>query len=324
VTDERLRQLRQLHRRDRAIPPDLYDLLRDVAGKFVGLRLLPPPYAPYGRWDAEAVDEILQAWLTDRLLGRGHLQRMLDQAASAPALKAMLERSLRQHLIAQKSRSQLGNTYRRALKILESDSDFAIYSDSAQRHQVYWGLATWSAPPLYAGDEPMLLAHAWSLGEFKTVRYRNDAKKLPPVLPGEELKRFITGLLVAVAECLTLSQVMRVMERRFDLGEIAIEELSGDEGATIAKDAADELALEEVAIYLLAELTPRQADVISGRGTEMSLEELAETLKCSPATIFNEEKRINALISREADNPEEARELLKMIADLLYMRSGDG
>lgn len=317
MTDKRLRELRHLHRHDRAIPADLLALLQEVASKFVRLRLLPPSYSPYGRWDAEAAEEILQSWLADRLIGRGNLQRMLDQASTAAAFRAMAERSLRQHLIGQKSRSQLGNTFHRAAALLEGDESFERFAEAAQRHRIYWGLAEWEDPPLFAGDENLLLANAWSLGDFTVVRYRTDAKKLPPVLPGEELRRFLLGLLGAVGECLTLAQIMRVIEARFDLGESTIEQL--DAAADVEpEEAVDEIGLREAALLVLQQLTSRQAEVLAGRHDGQTLEELAERLGCSPATIFNEEKRIRLLVEAEAESPADAKELLKILADLLY------
>lgn len=320
MTDERLRELRRLHRHDHSIPADLLSLLKEVASKFVRLRLLPPSYAPYGRWDAEAAEEILQSWLADRLIGRGNLQQMLDQASTTAAFRAMAERSLRQHLIGRKARSQLGNTFHRAAELLEQDASFERFAEAAQRHRVYWGLAEWEDPPLFAGDENLVLASAWSLGEFTVVRYRTDAKKLPPVLPGGELKRFILGLLAAVGECLTLAQIMRVIEARFDLGEATIEQLDAAADAEPG-EAADEIGLREAALLVLQQLTSRQAEVLAGRHDGLTLEELAERLGCSSATIFNEEKRIRLLVEADADSPIEAKELLKILADLLY--SGD-
>lgn len=285
--------------------------------KFARLRLLPPSYSPYGRWDAEAAEEILQSWIAERLLGRGNLQRMLDQASTAAAFRSMAERSLRQHLIGKKARSQLGNTFHRTAALLEHDDTFQHFAEATQRHRVYWGLAEWEDPPLFAGDENLLLAHAWSLGEFTVVRYRTDAKKLPPVLPGEELMRFLLGLLAAVGECLTLAQIMRVIEARFDLGEAAIEQL--DAAADVERgEAVDEIGLREAALLVLQQLTSRQADVLAGRHDESTLEALAERLGCSPATIFNEEKRIRRLVEAEAESQAEAKELLKILADLLY------
>lgn len=322
MTDERLRELRHLHRDGKAVPGDLFDVLVEIVRKFVRLRLLPPSYAPYGAWNDDAVDEILQSWMTERLLGRGNLQRLLDEASSVASFRSMAERSLRQHLIGKKARSQASNTFHSAARLLESDGEFAAFRTAGQRHHTYWGLSDWNDPQLFAGDESMLLAHAWSLGKFAGVRYRPDAKKLAPLFAPGELKRFLVGLFAAVGECLTLTQIMRVIERQFDLGEIAIEDLEAAEQAA-AEEVADDMGLREVATLLLPDLTRRQADIIVGLRDDKTLERLATELGCSAATVFNEESRIRTLVEREADSTDEAKQLLKILADLLYRKGGD-
>ena len=119
MNDARLTELRRQLRAG-TLEQELVEELRAVVSRLVRLRLLPPTYAPYGRWDDEAVDEVFQSWYERRLLGRGHLQLLLDRAAGAGAFRRLSEQSLRQHLLNERDRSQAQNLYWRLVRLLEA------------------------------------------------------------------------------------------------------------------------------------------------------------------------------------------------------------
>ena len=78
----------------------LIEHLRLVARSMVRRRALPPAYAPYGEWNAEAEAEVFQSWAADRLVGEGRLpSALVSSATDAASLRRLAEVSLRQHLI---------------------------------------------------------------------------------------------------------------------------------------------------------------------------------------------------------------------------------
>jgi hypothetical protein len=315
VTDKRLNQLRGLCREGR-LEQDLVDELRSVVALLVHLRALPPSYAPYGQWDDEAVEEVFADWYEKRLLGRGHLQLLLDRARTIGGFRRLAEKSLRQHLLNQRARSQAQNLYWRVAELLDDDDDFELARDAARAQDRWWRVKG-AVVGEWGGDDRTLVAHAWALGDFEIVRYRADAKKLSPLLDANELKRFVAGLFERTMAALTPTLIMRGLEHRFDLGSVSEEALT--EAATPAERASDfatEVALADTARAVIAELTSRQIEVLRRSDRETD-ETMAQALGCSVGTIYNEQRRVAGVISRMSE-ADERETLLKIVSDLLY------
>jgi hypothetical protein len=314
VTDARLRELRGLLRQGR-LEADLVAELKSVVARLVRLRLLPPSYAPYGKWDEEAAEELFGSWYETRLLGRGHLQLLLDRARTAGAFRRLAEQSLRQHLLNQRARSQAQNLYWRVVELLEGGGEFELMRDAARPQDRWWRRAG-SGDSEWGGDDRALVAEAFALGDFAIIRYRADAKKLSPLMDADELKRFVGGLL-GRAGALTPTLIMRALEQRFDLGAVSEEELTEAVApAAPTVDIGAELALTEAARSVIAELTARQIEVLR-LSESATVDETARALQCSVGTVHNEQRRIAATIERSSET-EEREELLKKVADLLY------
>jgi DNA-binding CsgD family transcriptional regulator len=314
VTDRRLNELRGLVRRGR-LEQDLVDELKGVVTRLVRLRLFPASYAPYGRWDDEAVEEVFGDWYEVRLLRRGHLQLLLDRARTVGGFRRLAEHSLRQHLLNQRARSQAQNLYWRVVELLDGD-EFEL-ARGARRAQDRWWRLKGTDVGEWGADDRMLVAHAWALGDFTIIRYRADARKLSPLLDADELKRFVVGLLDRTQAALTPTLIMHALEQRFDLGTVSEEELT-DVG-TLTRDVSDvaaEVALAETARSVLAELTPRQIEVLRRSASE-TVDQMARALGCSVGTIHNEQRRIGVVISRMSEE-DEREALLKIVSDLLY------
>jgi hypothetical protein len=318
VTDRRLHELRGLVREGK-LPEDLVAELRYVVRKLVRLRLLPPVFAPYGQWNDEAADEVFSSWYTERLLRRGHLQLLLDRSSTVGAFRRIAEQSLRQYLLNTSDRSQARNLFGRLVKMLEADDDFVLVRDANRPQDRWWRLVTATDATEWMSQDERLLSEAWALGEFVVIRYRASAKKLSPVLEAGELKRFLVGLLGRVGSALTPRLIMRVLEQRFDLGEISHEELEAEtEDLKVTSDVADELAFAEIARLIIAQLTPRQLDVLRCTDAGETIDAMASALGCSVGTIVNEQKRVGDAIMRMSETGAERDALLKIVRDLVY------
>jgi hypothetical protein len=322
MTDARLRQLRRDVRREE-LPEDLLGELRTVVQRLVRLRLLPPSFAPYGRWDDEAAAEIFNAWYTDRLLGRGHLQALLDRAQTVGSFHRLCERSLRQHLLNTQDRSQARNLFARLTVLLDDDPSFVRTRDAARPQDRWYFLATGDdAPPEFTGEDSVLVAHGWAIGDLTVIRYRAAARKLSPVLDTDELKRFTVGLLTRVGSTLTPTLIMRVLSTRLDLGDVRIEHMdefgSADEPSDSLAPADEQLALRETALAVLGELSARQALILKGTAEEQTVAQIAAATGCAAGTVVNEQRRIGEVVAHMSENDMERDQLLNILVDLLY------
>jgi hypothetical protein len=327
MTDARLRQLRRSARRGE-LPEDLVSELRTVVGRLVRLRLLPPSFSPYGRWDEEAAAEIFNAWYADRLLGRGHLQLLLDRANSVGAFHRLCERSLRQHLLNSQDRSQAQNLFRRLTAMLDDDAAFTLTRDAARpQDRWYYVAITGARPPEFSGEDSLLIAHGWAIGDLTIIRYRAAARKLSPVLDTDELRRFISGLLTRIGYALTPGLIMRVLAARLNLGDTRIEQLGESGAMSTPADtlplADEQLAVRETAVAVLAELTPRQVLVLRRSADEETVVQIAAAVGCSAGTVVNEQRRIGELVARMSENDSERDQLLNILADLVYSNTDE-
>lgn len=316
MTDARLQELRRLVRQGET-PPDLVEALRSTVARLARLRLLPPTFAPYGQWDDEAAEEVFASWYTDRLLGRGHLQSLLDRSNTVGAFRRLAERSLRQHLLNAKDRTQVQNLYRRLIAILDERPPFFLALDAARPQERWYALD--ANPPLWSGDDRRLVAHAWALGDFTVVRYRADAAKLSPVLDTAELESFVSGLMQRAAAALTPTLIMRALSARFDLGEPRLEpiETTAAEPTTLIDR---DVVLRDTARSVLAELSPRQVEVLGATADGDPVAEIARRLSCSMGTVVNEQRRVGDVVRRFSADDDERDGLLNIVADLVYFR----
>jgi len=318
VTNDEYRQIRRRYREADALDPRLAAELRKIASRLVRYGGLPSAYAPYRVWDEEAEEEVFLSWYAGRLAKDGELQALLDRAATIEGFRGLGERSLRQQVLNQRERSQVQNLYARTAQLLRDDDDFAEFISAARPQDVWWGLAAWLAPPQFTGSDNDLFAAAWSLGDFEIIRYKADAKKLAPVLAAPELKRFVAGLLGAVAALLTLSLFARVFEQRFDLGAVQLDALDEEPVEVAGEAEPDELELEQTAVAIVAAMTQRQAEVLVATAAGETQDAMAERLKCSVGTINNDQRGVGAIIDRHAESAGERGVLLRKVVDLLH------
>lgn len=318
MTGERLRELRRAVRAGE-LPDDLVDFLQAVAQRLVRVRVLPPAYAPYGRWDAEAADEVFQSWYERRLLGQGHLQLLLDRAENPVALERLAERSLRQHLARERDRSQARNLYTRLVRLLEES--FEPAAEAARRQDRFWRPQGSAFMP-WAGDDDRLFAHAWALGDFTIIRYRAAARKQSPLLDASELERFVRGLMERSQAALSPALVIRALVARFALADVetaSLDELTEAGRAEASDESVEgEVELADTARAVLAELSARQAEVLSRTIADEPVERIASALNCSVGTVVNERRRIGAVVVRLSADDDERATLLNTVADLVY------
>lgn len=321
MTDREYHEIRTNYAAAGEVDRPLVEELRATASRLVRFSALPPAYAPYGVWNSEAEEEIFQSWMTDRLIAGGQLQALLDRASNLASFRRLAERSLRQHVLNQRARSQAQNLYHRTRETLEGDVDFHEFRGAARPQDVWWGLSDWREEPRaeFPGGDDELAARAWALGEFEIVRYRPDARKLSHVLAKPELKRFLVGMFERVEALLTLSRITRAMQQRFQLDEPVLEALdeTGEEELVTA-DEPDPLVLEQTAMAVIAEMSSRQVEVLVSMDADETIDQMAEHLECSVGTVVNEQRRIGAILDRNSEDEEQRGIMLRKVLDLLH------
>lgn len=268
---------------------------------------LPVHYSPYGVWNQEAIDEIYADWVAVRLVERGQLRAMLQRAPVLRVFRRMAETSVRQHLIDGLKRSQAANLYERVLALLQTEQ----FAGSGSGTGRLWRLVEGPVEP-FDGDERRLLGVAWSLGEFRVIRYDVEARKLSPLLDADELKRFVVGMLQAGA--MTAAAIVNALRLRFGLEEDQPHgELDDALHAAGGPDPQAAPIITELVTATLAELTERQAKVLMA-AEEVPVRELAGQLGCSTGTISHERSRIADILARlGADAPAVLNQVLETL-----------
>lgn len=320
MNHDEYRKIRSSYAQARDLDPRLVEELRRLASRLVRYRGLPPSYAPYGVWNQEAEEEVFQSWTAERLIAGGQLQALLDRATNVESFRRLAERSLRQHVLNQRERSQAQNLYWRTAEMLEDDDDFHDFVGAKRPQNVWWGLAAWKGHdrPQFPGGDEELIGHTWALGDFQVIRYRPDARKLSPVLSTDELKCLLVGLLDRVQALLTLTRIMRAIEHRFDLGEVRLEALEAPEAEAAPADEADPVVLEETALAMIAEMSSRQVEVLVRSEAGETIDQMAERLECSVGTVVNERRQVGAILARHSETDNQRAAVLRKVLDLLY------
>jgi hypothetical protein len=289
-------------------PAVLLDDCRRQVALLVHHAALPTHYSPYGVWNREAIDEIYADWVAVRLVERGQLLAMLQRAPVLGVFRRMAETSVRQHLVDGLKRSQAANLFERVVALLQGDQ----FTGSGSGNGRLWRLVDGPVEP-FDEDDRRLLGIAWSLGEFRVIRYDLEARKLSPLLDADELQRFVSGMLGAGA--MTAATVVRALRLRFGLDDDQQPgELDDALQATDGPDPQAALVIDELVTATLAEMTERQTKVLMGIEQNVVGRDLAQQLGCSTGTISHERSRIADILSRlGADAPEVLNQVLETL-----------
>lgn len=273
-------------------PATLLADCRDRVALLARTAALPAHYSPYGNWNDEAIEEVYADWVAVRGVGRDQLTAMLQRAPLLRVFRRMVETSVRQHLVDGLKPSQAANLYERVVGLLDKGDQFIGVGSGTGR---LWHIADGPREP-FPGDDRQLLGIAWSLGEFRVIRYDLDARKLSPLLDADDLLRFVVGMLQAGA--MTAGTIVRAIRLRFGLEEDQPHsELDDTLQATGAPDPQAAPIVAEIVTATLAELTERQAKVLMAT-PDVPVREVAVQLGCSVGTISHERSRIADILSR--------------------------
>ena len=291
-------------------PASLFEECRRVVTLLIRTAGLPAHYSPYGIWNEEAIEEVLADWSEHRLIGRGQLLAIMQRAPVLPVFRRMAETSVRQHLIDSLRRSQAANLYERVTDLLDEAESFVQAGSDT-----FWRLKDGTAKP-FIGEDRELASLAWSLGDFRVIRYQPEARKLSPLLERDDLLRFLKGLLSAGA--MNVATIMRALRLRFAIDEAVSDERLDPTVAASQAEPDREVLTQDLATATLAELSSRQAEVLMGIDQGQSVADIATRLGCSTGTVSHERRQVEATLARLGGD---APAVLKLVLDALFLKN---
>jgi hypothetical protein len=294
-------------------------LLVDVVGS-IAPTYPPGEYSPAGVWNVAAIDDVMQDWVMARLLERGDLRVMISSARDVRALRAVLTRSLRQHLINSRRRTSATNLYTRMIKALRGGA-FAPVGSSRSPALQAWTLnkLPHSAP---AGPDivsrMIKLAYGRTDAELGVVRYGPYSLKSSPILRDSQLHEFLKHLLAEADGYVTAAELFQVMRHRFNLVELPqreLDELAADPGASVSLKVERRLLASSV----LAQLGGPAAALIRAieeAGGDLIAAASARHVPLSAVAEAND--RLQALIAEYAESADEAVAIRRQLIESLY------
>lgn len=314
-----LHALRQEHEH-LGIGPELADLLDRIV-RATAPTYPATEYSPSGSWDRAALEDVLQDWITHRLLARGDLTVLLASARSAEALRALLTRSLGQHLTNGRRRSSATNLFARMAAMLRADDVFRNVTAAGPVGDHGWTLtATPMTSPASPGTVGLLVKAAGtrSDADLGVVRYGPYSLKSSPILREPQLRAFLAFLLQEADGYLTTAELFHVMRHRFNLVELPAAELDDTltspappvpatvETRTLARSVLSRLSLGDVRLLRLLNDYAGNAHAAEA-ATGTSTEDLRAALE-----------HTHALIAEYADNFDDAVAVHRLVIESLY------
>lgn len=308
--------LRDRYRATGEIGAELYELLVKLGRIVIYASAVPPSLSPSGTWDADSIQDATHGWMERRLLRTGALLAAFDRATSPRPFLRSLEQNFRHHLENERSGSEIDNLVRRAHQLLREDDRFRAHIEMKRPSDTWWGLGTWTEAEPYQGNDDVLVSHAWALGDFSIVRYSAHVDRASPILSGEELSRFLAGLLERLEFLLTLRHFAFTLERRFNLSHPQLVELDQELPDETEADGATAEEISRAALNVAAELTGRQFEVLRRKKNEETLDEIADAMGIARGTADNDLKSAGrAIEKRTVDGVRRIEVLEKLLND---------
>lgn len=279
-------------------------------------------YSPDWVWTEQALEDVRQDWIESRLIGRGDLALMLASARTSGGLRALLVRSLRQHLINARRRTSATNLYTRLLKRLAESDRVHLVTDPGTPPQRGWALNPLLTEPA-AGDVIEILsatARLTSDEDWGVVRYGPASLKSSPILRTPQLDAFIIRMLGAADGYVTTSELFAVLTNRFGLANPR----SDWHAATDATNPAtvdDEVANHLVAISVVARLSVDELTILRALDDQQNdFTRAADELSVPLSDVEKALEHKCYLIAEYAESYEEAADIARRVDESLYVR----
>jgi hypothetical protein len=183
-------------------------------------------------------------------------------------------------------------------------------------------------------DEQLLVA-GFTIENVPVIRYRENARKLSPVVSDANLSAFLRALLSGVGRPISLEQIIFVCRYRFNLleaGTISLDEpINGDDSGTnrsigelIAHGPTpeDTVIRDDAARSILDEIPQRQRTVLLAYAEpDATLTTVGEYLGLSKSTVDNDLRRTLSLIRQRTETFGEAEQAYERILEILSLEA---
>lgn len=325
----------------RFLGSNLYAEIAYITRQFVKKRHYPRQYSPTYDWDEDGYTALTNDFLQEKLLTASRqLEYLLIVNGDLIEFQGGIQKKLSEFLPDQRPRTILGNLFERTDTILNDTPDrFRCFLKHRKRSHSHWGLASWTAAPpsLYAEGDQALIQIAnqaqVDLDDSKAIIFLDpyptrtdlppqtaspakapdteDAKeasqRLPRVLSNPALADFLEALFLVVNHCLTLDQLVKVFQSRFNLQ--TIDKLSlekpfdpgqGEDGQSLKDVLADEDAgqmvvdLDDTTEIVWQEMIAqsqkqfeKQRYILRRLREKINFHHISKELHCAPTTVTN-------------------------------------
>lgn len=312
-----LESLRREHA-EVGIGPQLDDLLRRI------VRATAPGYPPteYSRakiWNQEALEDVLQDWVSERLFGRRDLDVILSTAASLPVLRRALGTSLSQMIINQRVKSSALNLFKRSRRTLQANPQFVSPSGGTSPADQLWTLGTSLSSSASEQTIEALTNIAWELSDevLEVVRYGPLSLKSSPILRDEGLQHLLSYVLGRADGALTLGQIVDVMKRRFNL-VLPVDAELHDQLASTNLTPLQSVELEDLATSVLARMGEQRARVLKTFAKyEGDVVHTANGLGLNEVEVLATIREIMTAVAEYAESFEEAKSVYDRLSELV-------
>jgi len=310
------------------VGPLMYDLIYGVTAKTASF--YPPLiYSPNGVWDDDAISDICNDFILNKLLKNRWLDSYFLALDSINGLKNSLQRDFKHYLSNKKVRTEKNNLYMRVLKILRDNPDIFKQVASTNSGGSLWGLSTWASKEA-AQDIQVILANVALIQLPRLIRYRPDSEKLSPLLRNPDLLALMKKIFDAVGQWVSLSMLFEAICIR--LGVLADEIVSLDDPINREKsqvladvtpgfDIHVETAISarQLAEDIFEQLSDRQREILSFQFSLESpnLVEMGARLSLSKSTVSYELTNIGLIFKENEIDLSDVNPVIENLIELL-------
>lgn len=253
-------------------------------------RYPPSVYARSHSWDAQAMDDLVQDVITDRLLGQHQLDYLFDVAGTIGDWRALLDRQVRITLARRRVRTVVDNLLDRAKRVLGS-------CETVERSRV-------SGQTVYAlrGEEKAYRP----LGDREVRRVVEWIRVVPRQVPGREARApavyskrnfevLLRTVLREVPRGITVRDLGRILELVLTDWVPAILEQDEGSASVVVEDPGEAESAREMARHMVSEWSAAEVAIVRGRLAGLTDMEVARQIDVSRPTLI---KRRMALLDQ--------------------------
>jgi DNA-binding CsgD family transcriptional regulator len=254
----------------------------------------PIVYGRVWRWD-EGIEDLVQDFCVDVLIGQGQLDYALAVAADLQHFRRLLARQLRHHLARRRQRTIVDNILERC-KTLVMESPFRLVATPPAWSYTVAGKQVESGIPSAAALRDV----AASLTGFPTIK-SNPTMRAPMVYSTEVLVELLEGVATALPHAVTVADLDRILS--FLLTSWLPRFLEQGERGDL-RPAVDDLSVEERAIVaevsgsIMSSCTGIAREVLRLKLAGASDREIGRQLGMSRPTVAKHKHRLFRRLER--------------------------